>query len=107
MNPESSGVEAAPWREWNETRFLSRGPTVERTRRHYSELTAYFSSLVGPAYGQQQIELEPVIKYDARTILVALKDPSTFLYLTFLSPVIAEFEKLNACFQVNSLHENF
>lgn len=39
------------------------------------------------------------VKYKARTIYEVLMDDSVYLYFTFLSPIVLEFEKVSVLFQ--------
>lgn len=97
MDPEGRGIEMNPWKEWNETRFLSRSPAIERTRYNYTQLCGYFNACAKP---KSVAILNPLTKCEVRQLSEQLKDPTVILYLTFLSPIIREFEKVNAAFQV-------
>lgn len=95
MDPDGQEVQMNPWKEYCETRFLSRSPAIERIRHNLPVLQGYFNSLE-----EVKPSLDPISNYDANWIASMLNDKSVMLYLTFLSPVLQEFEKVNASFQV-------
>ena len=51
-------------------------------------------------------EVEANVIYKARLIYEMLNDPINHLYFHFLSPVVSEFERVNAFFQATDLEAN-
>eukprot|EP00794_Sanderia_malayensis_P009867 gene9867-biopygen8124 len=50
-----------------------------------------------------QLEGDAQVRYKARMIADMLRDPVNLLYFHFLSPIVAEFERVNAFFQATNI----
>ena len=61
-------------------------------------MKTYFSLVEG--------EVEASIRYKARLIYEIRNDPINHLYFHFLSPVVSEFERVNASFQATDIEAN-
>ena len=61
---------------------------------NWEELKAYFAA-AEHASSQDS-------RYKARTILEMLNDPINFLYFHFVSPLVTEFENMNAFYQATN-----
>ena len=92
MNPsgEQKGI-ASPFQRYSKTRWLVRGKVIFNCLVNWEELKAYYMSAL-PACTQDAL-------YKARSILEMLNDPSIHLYFHFVSPLVTEFERVNAFFQ--------
>ena len=86
---------ASPFQKFSQTRWLVRGKIIYNILMNWNELKTYF------AMAEQ--EGEASVRYTARIISDMLKDPINFLYFHFLSPVVSDFEKVNAYFQATSI----
>ncbi|KAM7299044.1 hypothetical protein ISCGN_019611 [Ixodes scapularis] len=80
-----------PFMKLSGTRWLVRGRVIKRFLEHWNELKAYFK--LAMQEGSQEV------RYKARLIHDMLHDDVNYLYFVFLSPVVLEFEKINAFFQ--------
>eukprot|EP00794_Sanderia_malayensis_P008711 gene8711-biopygen7029 len=80
-----------PFQKSSTTRWLVRGKVVYNCLVNWEELKAYFAVAI-PETSQES-------RYKARTILDMLNDQIIFLYFHFASPLITEFERVNAFFQ--------
>ncbi|CAB3988291.1 zinc finger MYM-type 6-like [Paramuricea clavata] len=81
----------APFEKYSTTRWLVRGKVIFRILTIWNELKAYFLT-AQPACTQ-------VARFKALILLDMLKDPILYLYFHFVSPVVAEFDRVNAFFQ--------
>ena len=84
-----------PFQEFSQTRWLVRGKIIFNIFMNWEELKAYF--LIAEQTGDAKV------RYKARLIAEMLKDPVNKLYFYFLSPVVAEFERVNAFFQATDI----
>ncbi|KAG0445007.1 hypothetical protein HPB47_004919 [Ixodes persulcatus] len=80
-----------PFLKLSGTRWLVRGRVIKRFLEHWNELKAYFKLAMQ--------ERSQEVRYKARLIHDMLHDDVNYLYFVFLSPVVLEFEKINAFFQ--------
>ena len=91
MNPDERCGTPSPFQQAAKTRWLVRGKVLNNILLNLEELKAYFMS-VEKACGQNT-------RYKARMIKDMLCDPTVHWYLQCVTPVIMEFERLNAFFQ--------
>ena len=89
MSPDDDQL--PPFEKYSTTRWLVRGKLIFRVLMNWNELQAYFT-VAQPASAQNA-------RYKARTFLDMLKDPILYLYFHFVSPLVTEFERVNAFFQ--------
>ena len=68
-----------------------RGKIIYNCLVNWEELRAYFTVAI-PETNQES-------RYKARTLLDMLNDRIIFLYLHFVSPLVTEFERVNALLQ--------
>lgn len=94
---ESSSI-PLPFQKCNQTRWLVRGKVIYNILVNWEILKTYFSLVEG--------EVEANIRYKARLIYEMLNDPINHLYFHFLSPVVSEFERVNAFFQATDIEAN-
>lgn len=80
-----------PFQKLSCTRWLVRGKIIYNILVNWEELKAYFATVAPSA--------DASCRYKAREILRMLNDPVNFLYFHFMSPVVTEFERVNALFQ--------
>lgn len=73
------------------TRWLVKGKCIFSILSQWHELTAYFSVIN-----------DKDKNYHARILKEMLADRRNFLYLTFVLPIIQDFEKVNAAFQATN-----
>ena len=81
-----------PFRKKSTTRWLVQGKVMHTILQNWQELTAYFISA--------EASTDKRSRYKARVIRDTLSDPRNKLFFHFLVPVIQEFERINAFFQV-------
>lgn len=93
-NIESSTL-PLPFQKFCQTRWLVRGKVIFNILLNWEELKLYFS--LAEAKG------EASVRYKARIIADILRDPISHLYFHFLSPVVTEFERVNAFFQATDI----
>ena len=89
MSPDDDQL--PPFEKYSATRWLVRGKLIFRVLTNWNELQAYFT-VAQPASKQNA-------RYKARMLLDMLKDPILYLYFQFVSPLVSEFERVNAFFQ--------
>ncbi|KAK4313380.1 hypothetical protein Pmani_015275 [Petrolisthes manimaculis] len=75
----------------SETRWLVRGKIIYNILVNWEELKAYFN--IAKIQGGQDV------RYKARMLWEMLSDGTNYLYFVFASPIVTEFERLNALFQ--------
>lgn len=75
------------------TRWLVRGRVIKRLLENWEELKAYFKCAM--------LEGAQDVRYKARTLHDMLHKDVNYLYFLFLSPVVPEFEKINAFFSIS------
>jgi hypothetical protein len=90
MNPDDDQIKA-PFEKYSTTRWLVRGKVIFRILTNWNELKTYFLT-AQPACTQ-------VARYKARILLDMLKNPILYLYFPFISPLVTEFNRVNAFFQ--------
>ena len=90
MNPDD-GQNAAPFEKYSTTRWLVRGKIIFRILTNWNELKAYFLTA-------QQATTQAA-RFKARILLNMLNDPMMSLYFHFVSPLVTEFDRVNAFFQ--------
>ena len=78
-----------------DTRWLSRGKVTRSIKNNWESLKTYFSSL-------KLSNFTPSAAHDLKLIAKYLQSDANYLYLTFLSPVIDQFERANRLFQTSS-----
>ena len=81
----------SPFQKSSTTRWLVRGKIIYNCLVNWEELRAYFTVAI-PETNQES-------RYKARTLLDMLNDRIIFLYFHFVSPLVTEFERVNALFQ--------
>jgi hypothetical protein len=84
-----------PFQKYNQTRWLVRGKVIYNTPANRQILKKYFSLA--------EVEGEANVRYKARMLKDMLYDPINLLYFHFLSPVVAEFKRVNAFFQATDI----
>lgn len=94
---ESSSI-PLPFQKCNQTRWLVRGKVIYNILVNWEILKMYFSLA--------ESEVEAKFRYKARLIREMLHDPTNYLYFHFLSPVVSEFERMNAFFQATDIEAN-
>ncbi|KAK4299843.1 hypothetical protein Pmani_027915 [Petrolisthes manimaculis] len=72
-------------------RWLVRGKIIYNILVNWEELKAYFN--IAKIQGGQDV------RYKARMLWEMLSDGTNYLYFVFASPIVTEFERLNALFQ--------
>lgn len=83
MSPDDDQV--PQFEKYSATRWLVRGKLIFRVLTNWNELQAYFTVA------------QPASTQNAATDM--LKDPILYLYFQFVSPLVSEFERVNAFFQ--------
>ena len=73
------------------TRWLVRGRVIKRVLGNWITLKSYFLSAMHESVQDA--------RYKARMIHDMLADDINYLYFVFVSPIVAEFERINAFFQ--------
>ena len=76
------------------TRWLVRGKVIYNLLVNWEEIKAYFMV--------EEPNLKSSMRCKAKMILRMLNDPVNLLYFHFLSPVVTEFERVNAYFQTTN-----
>ena len=80
-----------PFKKMSATRWLVRGKVISNILVNWQELKAYFACVLPTA--------DASCRYKARELLDMLSDTTNLLYFYFISPVVNEFEQVNAFFQ--------
>ena len=93
MNPDEDPE--LPFVKCSKARWWVRGKVIYCILTNWEELKAYFMT-AEPASTQSA-------RYKARILLDMLKDPIVFLYFHFASPLVTEFERVNAFFQATDV----
>lgn len=83
-----------PFQQASATRWLVRGKVMNNILSNWEELKAYFIC------AEKQSTHD--CRYKAKVLYDMLSDHCNFLYLHCLTPIIAEFEKVNAYFQATN-----
>ena len=91
---ESSTI-PLPFQKCNLTRWLVRGKVIFNILTNWEILKMYFTLIEG--------EGEANVRYKARLLKEMLQDPINYLYFHFLSRMVSEFERVNACFQATDI----
>ena len=95
MNPsDESRAKPLPFQKMSTTRWLVRGKVIYNLVVNWEEIKAYFMV--------EEPNLKSDVRYKARMILSMLNDPVNLLYFHFLSPLVTEFERVNAIFQTTN-----
>ena len=89
-NEERRGT-PLPFQKISNTRWLVRGKVLYNILVNWEELQAYFAVVLPVT--------DASCRYKAREIFNMLKDPLIKLYFHFVTPVVTEFERVNAHFQ--------
>ena len=92
-NAEQRG-KPMPFQKMSATRWLVRGKVLFNILVNWEELKAYF--LV------EEPNCKSDVRYKARMLLSMLNDGINYLYFQFLSPIVTEFERVNAFFQATN-----
>ncbi|RUS91788.1 hypothetical protein EGW08_000496 [Elysia chlorotica] len=95
---ESGESHPTPFTKTSATRWLVRGKVLYNILTNWHELMAYFSVVEASTKGQ------PDVKFKARLLKEMLQDKANLLYLHFATPLVQEFERVNALFQ--STHQD-
>ena len=77
------------------TRWLARSASVKRILEQWCSLKTHF-----------QMASSTCDKYAARELAGMYRDPSNELYLTFLKPILCDFERVNLLFQQESADQS-
>ena len=92
MDPNEEGAaKPLPFQKMSATRWLVRGKVIYNILVNWEEIKAYFMV--------EEPSMKSDMRYKARMILSMLNDQINYLYFHFLSPVVTEFERVNAFFQ--------
>lgn len=92
MNPNLENcTNPTPFQTYAPTRWLCRGKVMFNILVNWFELKAYFLAI--------EKHCDPQCKHRIRVLLDVFNDHRNYLYLTFLTPVVQEFDKLNTLFQ--------
>ena len=95
MNPNNEHAgKPMPFQKMSATRWLVRGKVLFNILVNWEELKAYF--LV------EEPNCKSDVRYKARMLLSMLNDDINHLYFHFLSPIVTEFERVNASFQATN-----
>ncbi len=89
-NEERKGT-PTPFQKFSATRWLVRGKVLYKLLLNWQELKAYFNCAKQHASAN--------IRWKVRSISNMLNDDTNFIFVTFLTPIVQEFERLNALFQ--------
>ena len=89
-NEERRGT-PTPFQKFSTTRWLVRGKVLYKLLVNWQELKAYFNC------AEQHAPVN--IRWKVRSISNMLNDDTVFIYVTFVTPIVQEFERLNALFQ--------
>lgn len=81
-----------PFERLSQTRWLVRGKIMNNILSNWFELQAYFECC-------ERTFAQADTRYRARLIKNMLTDKQNFLYFVFMTPLVAEFESMNAKFQ--------
>ena len=87
-----------PFEKCNQTKWLVRGKVIYNILVNWEILKTYFSLA--------ECEVEANVRYKAHLIKEMLNDQINHLYFHFLSPVVTEFERVNAFFQATDIEAN-
>jgi hypothetical protein len=90
MNPDIVEWDT-PFQKYSNTRWLVQGKVLHRILVNWQELLAYFKAMVSSA--------SATVRYKVRTIIDMMSDRQNYLYFMFLTPIVREYERLNADFQ--------
>ena len=96
MNSDNRRGTPLPFMKTSATRWLVRGKVIFNILTNWVELEAYFRSILPST--------DVSCRYKARELLNMLSDRTNLLYFHFASPVVAEFERLNSCFQATDVN---
>ena len=77
------------------TRWLARSASVKRILEQWCSLKTHF-----------QMASSTCDKYAARELAGMYRNPSNELYLTFLKPILCDFERVNLLFQQESADQS-
>lgn len=95
MNPDETHMQQTPFQQPAATRWLVRGKVMNSILCNWDELHAYFLC-AEKSCGQEA-------KFKARIIKEMLADGGNKLYFHCITPIVLEFEKVNAFFQGTDL----
>lgn len=85
-------VSCLPFEKLSTTRWLVRGKVLYNILINWEELKAYFTCA-------ELSQTRPDTRYKARLVKEMLNDPCNYLYFVFATPIVQEFERVNALFQ--------
>ena len=80
-----------PFQKYSATRWLVRGKILYNLLVNWSELKAYFTKV--------EVNATASVRLKIRLILEMLNDQAVYLYFVFITPIVQEFERMNAMFQ--------
>ena len=90
----TSGISVhTPFQKLSATRWLVRGKVMNNILMNWHELHGYFLTV------EQALRYQPDVKCKAMLIKEMLGDNLNYLLLHFATPIVQEFEKINALFQ--------
>ncbi|GFN86937.1 Zinc finger protein [Plakobranchus ocellatus] len=87
-------VDSLPFEKPSATRWLVRGKVLYSILTHWEEFKAYFACT-------ELAQSRADARYKARMIKEMLNDKNNFLHVVFATPIVQEFERVNALFQKN------
>jgi hypothetical protein len=90
MNPDILEWDT-PFQKYSKTRWLVRGKVLHKILINWEELLAYFRLIVQ--------SVSATVRYKVRTLIDMMSDRQNYLYFVFLTPIVKEYERLNADFQ--------
>jgi len=93
---ESGKSHPTPFAKMSQTRWLVRGKVLYNILVNWEELVGYFIIA--------EIESQSDSRFRARLLKEMLQDRIHRLLFEFATPVVQEFERVNAMFQTNSAH---
>ena len=92
MNPDGERMgTSSPFQQASATRWLARGKVLGSILSNWEELKAYFMCA--------EAKSGMAAKYKCRMLRDMLTDPTMYWYFQCITPIIQEFERVNACFQ--------
>ena len=89
---------SSAFQKMSTTRWLVRGKLIYNILVSWEELKTYFSIA--------ELEMDSSARYKAKLIGEMLKDDINKLYFHFVSPIVNEFERVNAFFQATQIDPN-
>ena len=92
-DPDLSRTAPLPFKKVSSTRWLVKGKVLYNVLVNWEELLAYFTAV------QSCRAVRGDVRYKSRLIKEMLQDRVNYLYFVFATPLVQEFERVNALFQ--------